>query len=135
MSTEPLPAGLPPAKPQHEQQINMYANLAQLKCKLREEILLEMHGVEAISTEPACHKSVFSKAVMAAPFLDNFKMPNIIRYNGKEDPAAHVEVFLSWMDFEKVSKQARCQTFPLTLSGLAQSWHNKLPSKSIISFE
>lgn len=94
-----------------------------------------MRGAEAIQTQPTLHTLVFSEVVMVATFLDNFKMPNIIPYNGKGDPAAHVEVFRSWMDFERVLKQARRRAFPLTLSRLVQSWHNKLLFGSIVSFE
>lgn len=32
---------------------------------------------------------------MAAPFPNNFKMPNITSYDGKGDLAAYVEVFCS----------------------------------------
>lgn len=56
---------------------------------------------------------------MEAPFLDNFKMPNITSYDGKDDPTAYVEAFWSWMDFKRVSELVRCQAFPLTLLWLA----------------
>lgn len=52
---------------------------------------------------------------MVMSFVDNFKMLNIMPYNGKGDLAAHIEVFRSWMDFKRVLKLARCQAFPLTL--------------------
>lgn len=77
---------------------------------------------------------IFSEAVMTALFPDNFKMPNIASYDDKGDPATHVEVFCSWLDFERVSELAKCQAFPLTLLGLAQSWHSRLPSRSITYF-
>lgn len=62
---------------------------------------------------------MFSEVVMVASFSTNFKMLNIASYDGKGDPTAHVEVFHSWIDFEKVLELAKCQTFPLTLSELA----------------
>lgn len=67
-----------------------------------------MHGTKATQVQPTRHTLVFNEAVMVAPFFDNFKMPNIASYNGKGDPATHVEVFRSWMDFERVSELARC---------------------------
>lgn len=54
-----------------------------------------MRGVEALKAQLIHHTLVFGKVVMAAPFLDNFKMPTITPYDGKGDPAAHVEVFHS----------------------------------------
>lgn len=78
---------------------------------------------------------MFNKAIIAALFLDNFKMLNITLYNSKGDLAADIKVFCLWMDFERVLELARCRAFPLTLLGLAQSWHNKLPSVSLTSFE
>lgn len=94
-----------------------------------------MRGAEAILGQLTHHTIVFNEAVMATPFPRNFKMPGIPLYSGREDPAAYVEVIHSWMDFERLSELARYRALPLTLSGLAQSWHSKLPSKSITSFE
>lgn len=65
-----------------------------------------------------CHTFVFNKARMTALFLNNFKMPNIALYDRKQDLAVHVEVFLAYMDFERVSKLTRCWAFLLTLLGL-----------------
>lgn len=77
---------------------------------------------------------IFSEVEMIAPFPNNFKMLIIALYDRKEDPAAHIEALCVGIDFKRVSKLARCQAFPLTLSRLAQSWHNKLSFKSIVSF-
>lgn len=79
--------------------------------------------------------SIFSKAIIVITFPDNFKMPSIAFYDGKEDPVMHVEVFHALMDCEKVAKLSRCRAFPLTLLRLAQSWHSKFLTESIISFE
>lgn len=86
----------PPPTPQH----NVYSDLAQLKQKHRKELFREICGVEAMQDQPTHHTMVFSEAVMVAPFLRNFKMPNIPFYNDRRDPTTHVEVFCSWMDFE-----------------------------------
>lgn len=53
-----------------------------------------MRNVDALKTQSTCHTFVFSDAVMAAPFLDNFKRLNITTYDGKGDPATYMEVFL-----------------------------------------
>lgn len=94
-----------------------------------------MHSVNVLKALSTCHIFVFSEAIMVTPFSDNFKMPSITLYDGKRDLAIYVEVFCSWMDFEKVSKLTKHQAFPLTLSGLAQSWHSRLLSRSIVFFE
>lgn len=92
-------------------------DLAQLKQELKEELLKEMCSVKAMQVQPTHYTTVFSEAVMVALFPKNFKMPNIPPYNGRGDCTAHVEVFRSWMDFERVSELARCLAFLLTLMG------------------
>lgn len=67
-----------------------------------------MHSADALKALLTRHSSVFSEVVMATPFLENFKMLSITPYDGKGDPVAHVEVFHSWIDFERVSELARC---------------------------
>lgn len=47
---------------------NTYPDLAQLKQKLRDELLREMRDVEAVQTQLAYYTTVFSEAVMATPF-------------------------------------------------------------------
>lgn len=130
-----VPARPLPAEPLPTQQNNMYLDLAQLKWELREEILWGMHAAEAIQAQPTRHILVFNETVMTAPFPNDFKMPNITPYNGKGDLAVYIEVFHSWMNFERVAELARCRAFPLTLSRSAQSGHKKLPSRFIVSFE
>lgn len=78
-----------------------------------------MHRANAVKIQAMCHTFVFSDVVMAAPFLDNFKMLNITFYDEKCDPVAHMEVFRSWIDFKRVLKLARYRTFSLILLGLA----------------
>ncbi|KAF3441101.1 hypothetical protein FNV43_RR15011 [Rhamnella rubrinervis] len=55
-----------------------------------------------------------------------FKMPNLVIYDGSNDPNDHVNIFKSWMDFEHVSKLERCRAFPLTLAGPIKGWHSRL---------
>lgn len=94
-------------------------------------------GVDVRPKHPAPIRYVtpFSDKIMAAPFPQNFTMPNLVVYNGKGDPKAHVVMFNTWMNFEGVFEIARCTTFPLTLMGTAQDWHAKLQPQSIMSFE
>lgn len=96
-----------------------HTNLVKLKQKLREELLRELRVKDAPKAPLALRTFVFNEVVMAAPFLDNFKMPSITPYNEKGDLMVYVEVFRSWVNFERVSKPARCQALSLTLSKLA----------------
>lgn len=77
-----------------------------------------MRRTEVLNAQPTHHTTIFNEAVMAVPFPLNFKMPNIPLYNGKGNRITYVEVFRSWMDFERVYELARCRTFLSTLSRL-----------------
>lgn len=79
-----------------------------MKQELKEEILREMRGADALQVQPTHHTLVFSEMVMAAPFPNNFKMPSIPPYNDRGDPTSHVEVFRIWMDFKRVLELDRC---------------------------
>lgn len=94
-----------------------------------------MHGVDALKTLSTHHISVFNEAGIATLFSYNFKMSSITPYDSKGDLIAYVEVFHSWMDFKRVLKLVRYRANPLTLSRIAQSRHDRLPLRSIISFE
>lgn len=77
---------------------------------LRQEILRQVcrKGAEVHPEHPVLirYATPFSNEIMAAPFPQNFKMPNLVVYDGKGDPKAHVDVFNTWMDFEGVSEIA-----------------------------
>lgn len=83
-------------------------NLKRLKEELREKFLKEMRGLDVTKAPTLCHSSVFSEALMATLFPDNFKMPNTMPYDGKGDLVVYVEVFYVWMDFERILELARC---------------------------
>lgn len=68
----------------------------------------------------------FSDKIMELPFLQNFKMPSLVVYDGKGDLKAHVDMFNMWMDFKGVFEVAWCRTFPLTLTGMTQAWYARL---------
>lgn len=78
-----------------------------------------MCSADASKAQSIRNTSVFNEALMTAPFPDNFKMPSITPYDDKGDLFAYMEIFCSWIDFERVSGLARCQAFTLTLSRLA----------------
>lgn len=104
-----------------------HTNLKKLKEKLREKLLRKMWRANIMKVITPYHMSIFIEAVVATQFPYNFKMPSFKPFNKQGDSIMHVEVFNARMDFEKLSKFARCHAFPLTPSRLAQSWYNKFP--------
>ena len=62
-------------------------------------------------------------------------MPTIPQYNGKMDSVAHVQTYRTWMSIAKADAPTLCNTFPLTLSGLAQAWFGRLRARTITSFK
>jgi hypothetical protein len=81
---------------------------------------------------------------IASPFIDQvvvlrlpemFKVPDIATFTGLEDLIEHLENFRSHSNLHGTLEEITCQAFPLTLSGNAQDWFRKLPSKSINDFK
>lgn len=70
---------------------------------------------------PIRYAITFYDEIMATPFPQNFKMTNLVIYDAKGDPKAHVNVFSMWMDFKEVFEIAQCKVLPLTLTGMAQA--------------
>ena len=65
----------------------------------------------------------------------NFKMSTIPFYDGKMDPIAHVQTYMTWMNRAKAYALTLCNAFPLTLSGPAKAWFMRLRAGMITSFE
>ncbi|KAF3443328.1 hypothetical protein FNV43_RR13010 [Rhamnella rubrinervis] len=104
-----------------------------IKDQIVDQVLRELKGKtveEHKSWEPP-----YNVEIMEAPLLKNFKMSNLVIYNGKGDSNGHLDVFRSWMNFEQNLNLPRCRAFPLTLSRPAQAWHSRLKLTSIHSFE
>ena len=66
---------------------------------------------------PRRFESPYSEKIMVVSLPKTFKMPNLVIYDGKGNPNNHIDIFKSWMNFEQISKLARCKAFPLTLAG------------------
>lgn len=65
----------------------------ELKKELLEQLCKEAKRKEAADLSTLQNTLVFSRAILVTSFPYNFKIPNIIAYNWKEDPTARVEVF------------------------------------------
>ena len=61
----------------------------------------------------------------------NFKMPHIEMYEGKTNPRAHLAKYNKMMQVARVSEDAKCLCFSLTLTKYAEDWWKRLAPRSI----
>jgi hypothetical protein len=64
--------------------------------------------------------------VITPRFSDSFEFPSVKSYDGRGDPANHIENFQTHPSFYNLPDVVACQVFPLTLKGEAQKWFNGL---------
>jgi hypothetical protein len=77
----------------------------------------------------------FFESVRAYTMLDKFKMPCVEKYDGGEDPKAHLEAFREHFILHGTPDEIACRVFPLTLMGMAKDWFTGLPPKSVNNFK
>ena len=77
----------------------------------------------------------FSERVRAYTMLDKFKMIRVKKYDGSEDPQAHLEVFREHIILHGTPDEIACRAFPLTLRGVAKDWFTRLLLKSVGTFK
>ncbi|KAL8126173.1 hypothetical protein AgCh_013456 [Apium graveolens] len=68
----------------------------------------------------------FTEEIMNAHISRKFKMPTIKAY--------HVRIFFNVLLLQPVNDAIKCQTFPQTLSGMAQRWYSRFSLNFIGSF-
>ena len=66
---------------------------------------------------------------------DNFKMPHIELYDGRTDPRTHLAKYNKMMQVARVSEDAKCMCFSLTLTKSAEDWWKRLAPGSIHSWK
>jgi hypothetical protein len=64
--------------------------------------------------------------VITPRLSDNFEFPSVKSYDGRGDPANHIENFKTHPSFYNLSDEVAYQVFPLTLKGEAREWINGL---------
>lgn len=70
---------------------------------------------------------------MATPFLPNFKLPNLVVYDGKGNPKAHVDI--QYLDgLWKSVRDNTMKSIPINIDGTTQAWHTRLQHQSIVLF-
>jgi len=77
----------------------------------------------------------FSAEVINTPRYGKVKMPTLDLYDGMADPEEHLRVYKAQMYVQDVDDTAYCRDFPATLKGIAQSWFNGMPPRSVTYFQ
>jgi hypothetical protein len=62
----------------------------------------------------------FSERVRAYTMPDKFKMPRVEKYDGSEDPQAHLEAFREHIILHGTLDEIAYRAFPLTLKGMVK---------------
>ena len=104
---------------------------------LRNEVRdLREHGIGGSAYGVVEEKSSpFTAQILAEVCTGNFKLPNLSPYDGKADPAYHIQHYETWMTMQGVAPGAMCQAFSLTLAGPGFEWFKNLRPGSIRSFK
>ncbi|XP_057740266.1 uncharacterized protein LOC130957428 [Arachis stenosperma] len=112
------------------------------RCREMEDKLLKLEANLKTKTarsnhEDSPHKNQdpFTKKIMKAKVLKDFKAPDMTPYDGTFNPSHHLSNFRSQMYLTDASNATRCKAFPTTLTKSAIKWFDILPSKSITSFD
>lgn len=76
----------------------------------------------------------FSVEIMNTQKPGKIKVPPIDHFAGDTDPEDHLAAYKAQMSVQTGCEATWCKFFPTTLKGLALSWFNSIPARSIISF-
>ena len=64
-----------------------------------------------------------------------WKPLNLERYDGTTNPDEHLDVFLTQTNLYTIDNAILCCVFPMSLKGVALTWYNGLPPRSIGNFD
>lgn len=77
----------------------------------------------------------FIQIIVDYPTTSKFKPPIVTpKYDGKADPALHIELYQAAADIYSVPNQMRCRAFSNSIIGPAQIWYNNLSRGKNSSF-
>ena len=80
-------------------------------------IMSQRTTTEAVRSILSDTQSLFLLEIVQSLPLAQFKMPTIPPYDGKIDPALHVQNYKAWMTMAKVNHAILCDASPLVLIG------------------
>ena len=80
-------------------------------------------------------QSPFSSKIERAKLPSKFTPPNLVSYNGKTDPVAHLSHYRQSMAFHNQNDALMCRIFPSSLGEVALRWFDRLEHGSICSWK
>ncbi|KAI3458674.1 hypothetical protein Pfo_015337 [Paulownia fortunei] len=80
-------------------------------------------------------RSPFTTAILVESLAVEFKVANLVKFDGIGDPQEHLDNFFAKANLYDLSDAVFCKVFQTTLTKRALSWFNQLPAGSIANFE
>lgn len=77
----------------------------------------------------------FTDAVIAEPFPERLKAPDVGKYDKRGDPSDHIDHVILWMRLYDFHRSIAYCCFEATLIGYVKIWFRRLPKASIESWE
>jgi hypothetical protein len=71
-------------------------------------------------------KPPYADQVTTPHFSSNSQLPLIKSYDGRGNPASHIDKFQTHSSLRNLPSEIACHIFPLTLEGKAREWFNSL---------
>ncbi|XP_061361061.1 uncharacterized protein LOC133304983 [Gastrolobium bilobum] len=81
------------------------------------------------------NNSPFTREILNAPFLEDFDLTRLSKYDGSQDTQVHMDAFNMNMYIRGIDESLISRIFAITLTRAMQAWFSTLPSNSIGSFE
>lgn len=78
--------------------------------------------------------SPFTCRISTIRLPEKFKVPSIAVFTRIEDSTEHLDSYRAHLDLHGTPPEVACRAFPLTLSGNARNWFQKLSLRSIDDF-
>ncbi|KAL2454433.1 Retrotrans gag domain-containing protein [Abeliophyllum distichum] len=103
--------------------------------KLMKQRLAEL---EAKKNTPEVHTtdrhSPFTEDILVKPLPEKLKMPQLTSYEDGNDPVGHLDRYTSWMELQGASDTIMCRAFLLNFRKPSDEMVQKLPQRSIRSW-
>ena len=77
----------------------------------------------------------FSKETATAPYLKNFNLADLPKYDGTQDPRNHLEIFEKLMWVQLIKGPIILRLFSATLTGSTHKWLDSLPNDFVRNFK